>query len=214
MKGIVLGLLLFFQLSIFSQGKEFEGEIHYRHLYRFALKGMDTAEILKNYGSASKYFYKEGAYRWTFDSCIMAEEYFYPETGKTYNRSAEDEQFTINERNGYNKLLKYEVQENADTICGYVCNRIMVMTGNKSDKNDILVRFIFYAPELVIDPQKFKKFGSYCNYEVYKITKSAFLRIEMLSPFMPFAIRMEATKVIPRTLEKSEVSLPVNAVLK
>lgn len=207
-------MFLFVHLCVNGQVKEFEGEIQYRHLYRFAIKNLDTTAILKNYGASSNYYYKDGSYRWTFDSCIMAEEYYWPETGKTHNRAAGETEFKLNNSTGYNKLLKYEVQENADTICGYVCHRIVVATASKSDKNDVLVRAIYYAPELTVDPQHFKKYGSYCNYDIYKITKSAFLRIEMMSPFMPFALRMEAVKVIPRSLAKSDVTLPENAVVK
>ncbi len=207
MRPAITGLLLLLQIHLYGQVKEFEGEIHYKHLFRYASKDIDSVAIRQNYGTASTYIYKEGAYRWTFDSCAMAEEYYSSEKGKTYNRAAGSEEFSENKKPGYTRLLKYEVLENADTICGYVCNRLKVMTGNKSDKSDVLVRFIFYAPALAIDPGKFKKFSSYANDEVYKITRSAFLRIEMVSPFLPFIIRMEADKVVPRPVEKSEVTL-------
>lgn len=213
MRLIIFILLLVSQFKLGAQVKEFEGEIHYQHLYRFALKGMDTAAILKDFGIASKYYYKEGTYRWTFDSCNMAEEYYSPKTGDSYKRKTNSKDYTLN-KGGQNKLLRYEVKENADTICGYACDRIMIMTCDKSDKDNILVRNIFYAPELVIDPERFKKFGSYCNYEVYKITKSAFLRIEMVSPYWPFAFRMEATKVVPRSLAMTETTMPEDAVIK
>lgn len=214
MKKLLFCFLLLAQLKVVAQTKEFEGDIHYQHLFKFALKGIDSAEILRSFGSASNYYYKEGAYKWTFDSCNMAEEYYSSETGEVYNRNTGSREYILSKGSGQDKLLRYEVVENADTICGYRCHRIQVMTCSKSDKDDIMIRFIFYAPDLIIDPKNFKKFESYSNDEVYKITKSAFLRIEMVTPYLPFRLRMEATKVTPRSLDINEVSLPADAIKK
>lgn len=214
MKAVLSGLLLFLQINIFGQTKEFEGEIHYLNLYQFEVKGIDTMAILKDFGSFSKYYYKNGFYKWTFEECKIKEEYYSSVTGKTFDRyEHSDTLFFQNDSEG-DTLLRYEIIENSDTICGYACNRLNVLVGNKNNKEALLMRFIFYAPELVVDPEKFRDFGAYCNYEVYKITKSAFLRIVMQTPYWPFTLRMEATKVIPRSLNINEVSLPENAIKK
>lgn len=214
MKNLLFCFLLLAQIKVFAQTKKFEGEIHYLNLYQFAVKGIDTMAILKDFGNSSTYYYKNGSYKWTFEECKMKEEYYSAITGKTFDRYEHSDTLFFQKNSEGDTLLRYEIQENADTICGYVCNRLNVLIGNKNDKEALLMRFIFYVPELIVDPEKFKEFGGYCNYEVYKITKSAFLRIEMLNSYWPFKLRMEATKVIPRSLSEKEVSMPENSIKK
>lgn len=212
MKAILFLLLALPGTGILAQSNEFEGEIHYAHLYQFRVKGIDTMAILNDFGSSSKYYYKAGSYKWTFEKCRMKEEYFSSTAGKTFDRYTDSDTLFLQPDSEGDTLLRFEIFKNADTISGYVCDRIRVLIGNKFNKDAFLMRLISFSPELAIDPEKFKKFGSYCNYEVYKITRSAFLRIEMIAPHWPFVLRMEATKVVPRSVNTEEITIPENSI--
>jgi hypothetical protein len=207
-------LFLLTSLHASSQTKPFEGEIQYRHLFEFKNPRIDTMQVLRFCGSSSQYVFKNGSYKWITPDGMVPLEYHSAETQLTYDKYRDNDTLVFAPGSPYDTILSYNIIPAADTVCGYICDRLEVLIGNKTDENVLLHRNISFTHELSLDPERFKGSQAYCAYEIYTITRSVHLRIEMKAPDWPFNICFEASKVIKRQVPDEELALPKNAILQ
>jgi hypothetical protein len=209
----IISILLLISLNAVAQTKEFEGMISYQHSFTIKNSSIDKSDLVKYAGSSSQYYYKSGNYKWVFDGSDMEIEYYNASNGRSINRLRGKSTYTWSDKKESDTLIRYELFKNADTICGYVCDRLKVMIGSKSDPNYAIIRNISFNTQLVVDPENFKKSGVWCNYDVYSITRSIPLRIEVIASDWPFTLCYIAEKVDARALTDEEVLLPAKAKL-
>jgi hypothetical protein len=206
---VIYFLLISFNLP--AQTSVFQGQVDYKHLFHFKEAGVDSMKALKAFGTSSQYITRSGFYKWVF---YDGEEYYSSIDGKTYNRYADNDTLFLTKGSEGDTLLRYEIYPNADTICGYICDRIKVTIRNRYRDDYILTRIISYAKDLPVNPEDFRLFESYCHNEVYKITRSIPLRIEIDTNYWPFIMCYYAIKVDHRPVTEKEVRMPADRIKK
>jgi len=200
--------------TVSSAQKEFEGEIHYLHLFHFRQTGIDSMQVIKDFGSSSKYFYKNGSYKWTFETSELQTEYYLAEKAKVYDKEVHNDSIFLNPFDSEDTLLRYEIKLNVDTICGYPCDMIRVLIAKKEHPDYVMKRYIYFSNQLHLNPEKFKSYTTYCNNQVFELTHAIPLRIEMDVAAWPFTMRFEAVRVIQRQVTAEEIMIPKNVPVK
>jgi hypothetical protein len=201
-KALLSFLLLQLVVNSFSQDiPEFEGRIHYRNSFILKKDDVDTNQVRQFIGTTNVYSYKQGNYLWTFENSVVELELYLHEKDQLLNKYRNKKFYISGDVvTEVDSLITYEIKENADTICGYVCKSIKVVTQRVGTKN-LVTRTLYYNPEIAVDPEHFKSYKSYAHWKVYQITRSVPLKIVMDDDRSPFIIVMEAEKV-----EKVKVS--------
>lgn len=209
---ILILLLATFESS--AQIRQFQGEIAYVHLFNFKQPGLDSIGIMRSVGSSSNFIFKNGSYKWTINNGAMTEEYYSGETFQAYDKYEDSDTLFYVPDSPTDTLIRYNLIPNADTICGYVCDRLQVVIGDKDNKEVFLLRNISFSRDLPLDPEKFKGMTTFCAYEIYKITRSVHLRIEMIAEHWPFVMCYQGIRVDHRPVTAKEIAIPQNAILK
>jgi hypothetical protein len=206
---LILGLFL--QAYGLAQSAEFEGDVHYLHMFSFKKKLPDSSGVLRYFGSSSTYSYRSADYKWSFYDCMMESEYSHAAEGHVYNKYVGRDTFYFTRQSTGNRLISFDITKNADTILGYPCDMIRVVIATSDDPRDILIRNIFYSNDLPLDPKAYKHIDAFCHNEVFPLIRSIPLRIDMMTPAWPFDIRFEAVKVEKRKVAMAEMILPAGA---
>jgi hypothetical protein len=212
---ILLALIQFALLARSQDIAEFEGHVYYTNHFVIKGPGADSNQLKEFFGVTNTYTYKQGNYLWTFDnSAVELELYRHENAQLLYKYKNRKYYISRDIAHETDSLISYTITENADTICGYICNSIRIVTGWPGRENK-LIRTLYYNKDLAVDPSNFKNYRGYAHWKVYQITKAIPLRIVIDDGVSPFAIVMEAVKVertpVSDKVFKQDKSLSVKA---
>lgn len=216
MRILISILLLFLNGNSEAQTiKEFEGIIKYNHYYNFQNFDGDTAELKKQLGLSSVFYYKNGDYKWIIQTEIPIVEYYDSKTQTVYSIYGENDTLFQSRKNGYNdSLLVFKIRNDSDSVCGNRCQIAETVVVNKDEPDMITKRILYYSPAISIDAKHFNLYRSYASNKVFEEIKCWPLKIELQGSFIPCVFIMEAVQIIPRQLLDSEVFLPMNKPIK
>jgi len=182
-------------LSLWSNGQdksEFEGRVYYTNHFNIKNAKIDSNQLIKFYGKNNVYSYKQGDYLWTYDGAMELELYLHGK-GLLLNKYRNQDYYISRDVvKEVDNIISYTIQENADTICGYVCNAIHIITQREGTNNQ-LARTLYYNSEVALNPDHFKNYNSYAYSKLYQITRALPLKIVVEDE--AFEITMEAEKV-------------------
>lgn len=196
-KAFTTTYFIFYFSCSFAQSppKEFEGRKHYKNTFIIKQSVIDSLELVKSLGASSIYSYKTGKFLWRSYGSDFQYELWDSQTGIVVDKyGSSDTLQTIDVFKKADSLISYKITRNADKICGYICDAIQVEIQTFPDKS-IMKRTIFYSSQLYVNPEHFKKYRSYANYQIYPITKSVPLRLVTEYEGLPVVIIINAEKV-------------------
>jgi len=207
-KKTTLILVLLFAFKSFSQ--EFEGQIKYDISFKSVDGGKLSNEDLvrKTVGRKSVFVTKKGAYKQITDSNFMALQIYNPDQGKLYYQN-DTESDTINYKdvlkwNNENYEYEYEIVKNADTILGYICDKLI-------QRSKIGEQDFYYNSKLKLNPIHFKNFIAFEKNKVTEIMKSVFLRSDMR--FKNLILSYLATEINESKISDETFNLPKGKVI-
>ena len=213
MRSVLLLLITLACLTASAQTNEFEGEVRYVHYFKYKKFVKDTGLVIRQFGNSSYYYYKKGSYVWKFNGSDLEKEFSYNSTRKVYSKMRNKDTVQI-VKPSLDTILSYSIRKNADTILGLPVDELTIVTATKADKNNKITRRIYYSSKYPILPQHASHLISFANNQVFKLTKALPLRIELETEKLPFVIRMQAVRVIPRTVTPEELALPKGVKIK
>ncbi len=213
MKAIsIISLVVFCAVNCFSQqNKEFEGRVYYAQTLTSNNPQLDTAALKDDLGRSSIYSYKTGKIRWDIESKSLE----YQISDLVNNEHVlkflwVDSLFKVD----YSKedtLVSYKITKNADTICGYVCDKIETFMRSCPPSHDFK-RTVWFSSRLYADPKPFRNLGTYAMNKLVPLIKAVPLAILLESELftMKFtAVKVEAVE-LPDYFFTIDKSLPIS----
>lgn len=211
-----LFLFLIFQFAIFGIGrsqavKEFEGIITYSHQTIALENGYDVEDDYKLDGKESKFHYKKGFYKWLFyPNCYVEMEMFHAFDTVVYLKFQPSDTLYVDQTKIPNEtVIDYKILPNADTILGYVCNRLVI---NTKGKNSEWTRQYSYTAEIPINPIHFKDYVHNSLNLIYSLIKALPLKIELI--YKNRNISYTAIQVEPKILPVDLFLLKEGTILR
>jgi len=145
--------------------KEFEGKIYYNTIV-VKKPGINTTAF-DSYPKSSVYSYKNGKYRWDYND-------------SSYQMSDPDRNFTVLKYQNNDTLFKiiclpqdtllsYKLTKNADTICGYICDRLEAQV-TSAIFHGTLKRTYWFNSQLYAYPEHFRNDSSFATYQLVSIS--------------------------------------------
>jgi hypothetical protein len=179
-----LSLLLIFQFAIFGIAKsqidkEFEGVITYSHQTIALQQGYDVEQDYKVDGKESKFYYKKGYYKWLFyPNCYVEMEMFHAHDTVIYLKFQPNDTLYVDLTNIPSEtILEYKIFPKADTILGYVCDRLTIKAKGKDSE---WTRQYSYSDKFPLDPIHYKKYTHNSLNFIYSLIKALPLKIELI----------------------------------
>ena len=164
--------------------------------YQYTLSFLEK-ELGKNVTS----YFKNGYYKEITNSNFMGFQLFRHEENKIYYKhSLKDDTLwyssTIAE---HNIEFNYEIVENADTILGVSCDKLIYKdsSGTKS---------YYYSSEYSLDPEYYRNFTYYNKYEVLKLMRAIYLQFEMETAL--FKLKVTAINIKRKKLKDRIFRIP------
>ena len=184
-----------------TDAPDFEGRIEYR--LKFIPnpdKNVDTIKLKKEFGDKSIFMVKQGATKQVNDFNYMTQQLFLPKENRLYytNRTEPDILFFYRCDKTDNKDFTSKVIKNADTILGYVCNKLIY-------KDEFGQIDYYFAPELKMDPKYTKDYSFMNRNKITQIMKSVYLKQVYRTPeytAITEAIKVEKTKIDDHEFDK------------
>ena len=201
-------IILFFSFSMSLLGQSFEGEIIFEIKYFRVDSGEEVRHNdLKNIaGYKSIFLTKDGYEKQITDSQLNSVTIFSSSENRFYYKDSpkNDTLFFRDLKKSYNTPFEYEIENNADTIAGYSCNKLIYKSG------DGLAHF-YFAPELRKNPKYSKNFRAFNKNKIDEMMKSYCLRYDIYAGEL--IIRAVAIEVKERKLSNKEFILPEHKIL-
>ena len=191
-------------ISFKSLSQEFEGEITYAISAKSKIN--IPAELLEMIGNKSIFITKKGAYKQITNSTFMALQIYIPNEGKLYykNNIESDTLLFKDVQKFENEVYEYEIVKNADTILGYVCDKLI-------QKSKSMQQDFYYNSSLRLNPIHFKNFTAFEKNKVSEIIKSLYLRSDVI--YQNLVISSVAVEIKRKEIDDIEFSLPQKQII-
>ena len=204
MKTVLIIIIFLTSFNSFSQ--DFEGEIKYVISAKTKFDVKIPMKLENSIGSTSTLLTKRGAYKQETNSTFMAFQIYLPNEGKLYYKNTiESDTLRVKDVQKFeNQIYEYEIIKNADTILGYICDKLIQKTN--STQQDF-----YYCSDLKLNPIYFKDFVAFEKNKVTEIMKSVYLRSDLIYPNL--TISYTAVEVKRRKIKDEEFNLPKNQII-
>lgn len=191
--------MLLFSGCLFSQ-KFFEGEITYKFDFQKKDSSFDETTLISYPAKTTTFIYKKGDWLQNPDDGMIEYSYFNHSKNRKYwkIKGADTLFFELgNEKREeeVDSTLKTNIEYNTDTILGFVCNRLIILTQR-------LKLTIIYSPSFEINPVWYQKTKMGYYNIIYGLTKAVFL--ESIVETKDYISEMIAQEIIRRNVSEAE----------
>ena len=166
-------LILFFLLNpIICLAQSFEGTIMYFNSYKSKSPKVNDEQLNSLMGTKQIYYIKGAEYKSVFNGSFVKMQLYKSIENRGYTLTAKSDSLYW-ENYGQNKdiAIKYEIQENKDTVMGVICDLLIIHTPKSRT-------LYYYNKNYAINPELFIKhqFGNW----YYIISKTKALPLETI----------------------------------
>ncbi len=197
--------LIIFNIN-FSFSQDFEGIIKYDVSY-IAKKDYVSVDFLeKEMGTKTITYIKNGFYKELTNSRVMGFLRYCHKEDKIYFSDYEGSDTIkyfsciLDEKGKF----EYEIFEKTDTILGEICDKLVV-------KDNYGTKTYYYSSQYSLNPAFYKNYTLSNKYEILKLMKSIYLKLEM--EYEPYIVSIEATEIERKKLKRKILKLPKHKVL-
>jgi len=195
-------IALTFSLSSCTQEiTQFEGIIHYKHTLESCSPNYPYESLRMTVDTASAYYYKDGNYKWVNVSAIFREDLYLADENRNYFLLGPQGDVYYGEGSDQDEdILEFSMEKNQAKILGYDCDMLSLLTLKRKDST-VVQRYIYYSPEIKIDPAAFSKLRFLSHNFIASKTHSLPLKMVMHSE--EFEITWQAVDVEFKALNDS-----------
>lgn len=170
-------------------------------------KNVDTLKLKKEFGEKSTFIVKQGATKQINDFDYMTLQLYLPKENRLYytNRTQPGILFFYRCDKMENRDFTYEVIENADTILGYSCNKLIY-------KDEFGQIDYYFAPKLKMDPKYTKDYTFLNRNKITQIMQSVYLKQVYRTP--EYTAITEALKVEKMKIDDKEFDKPKHETIR
>ncbi|MGB1294044.1 MAG: hypothetical protein ACPG6V_01090 [Flavobacteriales bacterium] len=199
MKKMIFILPLLICLQGFAQN--FEGVISYRSTYTSNMDGVTVEEMFGQKSSLDQTSIKDGFYLNKSTTGFMNYQLWRSiDTMEYFMNTSSKDTVWFNKTNSLPTHFDSTAFEaNADTVAGYLCNKLTVFRGNQ-------IYSYYYHPDFTLDPKYYNQYLNIAKFEILKLMKSPYLKLTISSP--KFGLDMEAVNIKIKHLPDSIFRIP------
>jgi hypothetical protein len=175
MKNWILILPLAFCIQACAQN--FEGIISYNTTYESNVEGVTAKEMFGQESSLDTTYFKNDSYLNKSTTEFMSFQLWRGTDTMQYfkNMSSQDTIWFDRTDSHPSSFDSTHIVLNADTVAGYLCNKLIVYRGNRTYT-------YFYNPDFKLDPNHYRHYSNSSKFEIMKLIKSPYLRLKITSP--------------------------------
>lgn len=207
----IITILVLACTCCFAQ-KEFEGKVHFVQDITITSPEVDSATLYALFGGTSIYSYKKGKLRWDVEGAAVEYQISNLNTNTHVLKFLPVDTLFKMDYSKQETLLDYKITRNADTICGYVCDKIETLLRPTTPGAKDYKRTVWFTSKLYTDPKPFKNLGMYAMHQVMPVIKAVPLGIVI--EMEAFTLKFTAVKVEPVSINDnvfvSDKSLPLS----
>lgn len=155
----------------------FEGYVEYVHSITMPDSSMDIKKAWPLFGTSSVYFYKNGAYRWSFNNCEVTDEYYIPANNnvKVYYKLQPPESAPATDPC---RIIRDSMLAETAVVMGVPCKKYYIEVRISSG---IMKRTFYFNDTYSLDPASFSRFSTNAMNHVYARIKAIPLRIDVIT---------------------------------
>ena len=207
-KIIILGLVMS-SCSTNSQTKEtkyFEGNMKFKNEYSIKTDKVTPEYLDKIFGKTADLYFKEGNYLEIYDGGFMLEQLYRKADNRNYiKKNQSDSLFWYSCATPGQKMVKYEINPNKETILGILCDEYITYYDNKK------VTFYYNKDTLKINPEWYYPFTLTNKNVNTSRMKSAYLKFKI--EYADFLFTVTATSITHKKIDDKIFDLKPNAIL-
>jgi hypothetical protein len=171
--------ILILQLAICVQAsaQNFEGIISYHTTYKSNVDDVTAKEMFGQETSSDTTYFKNAFYLNKSTTQFMSFQLWRGVDTMQYfkNISSQDTIWFDRTDSHPTSFDSTHIVLNADTVDGYLCNKLIVYRGNQTYT-------YYYNPDFKLDPSQYRHFSNSSKFEIMKLIKSPYLRLKITSP--------------------------------
>lgn len=201
-----LTVTLFFVMISFCYSQHFEGIVEYEMHY-IPTSDRYTTELMEEaFGKRTKTFFKDGFYKELTDSKFMSYQLFRYDKNKIYYKhTTNDDTLRYISTISTNKSnFKYDLYTKSDTVLTIVCDKLVV-------RDDYGTKTYYYSSDYSLNPEFYINFTISNKYEIVKLMKSIYLKLEM--EYQDFVVEITAKEITRKKLKKKVFKLTKHTTL-
>jgi len=203
----LITLLFILILNNSIQAQYFEGFIEYKIEYTPKSNSIVEKDLIESGGDSTKTYYKDGYFLDICDSQFMSYQLFQHDKNAIFHKKRIDSDTLVKVSTiaKKNEKFEYEIHKKADTILGYLCDKLIVNDANVKST-------YYYSSKLSIDPKHYKNLTVMNKNKIVEIMKSCYLRFIHENEY--FTADVIAVKVKRENLNDKIFEIPDYKYLK
>lgn len=188
-------------LSDPSFAQDFEGYIEYEIAYKVHTPTISIESLEQNFGTKSRTYFKNGFYKEITNSTYYSFQLFRYDKSEIYFTHEVDDTLRISsiEAKDKNQKFEYEVFENAATVLGINCHKLVV-------KDGFGTKSYYYSSKYSLDAEFYRGFTSSNKDKILDLMEAVYLKLDMEYPY--YTVFIEATKIKREKLNPTCFQIP------
>ncbi|WP_298903922.1 hypothetical protein [uncultured Psychroserpens sp.] len=188
-------------MTLTMHAQDFEGVITYKSEYPINKTALSNDELKKELGTDVTTYFKNGYYKELTNSRFISYQLFRHNDSMVYYKHniKSDSLFYSKVNTDKKETFSYKIEKRTDTILGYICDKLIVEGGYGT-------KTYYYTSELSLNPEYYKNFTIGNKYDIMKLMKAIYLKLEMT--YDAISVRVVATEVKKQKLENSVFDIP------
>ena len=191
----------------------FEGVVHYHHIIEAKDSTANEFLLINFYGNSSKFYFKEGNYRWDFQESELEYQVYNQKENKVFDKYHKNDTLYWTAASEQIEDLVQDFAPKASS--GQILDLPMMVYNVKSQffyNEEVRGRMYYFSPKYALNPAWFKQHKLNNLDAIYARTKAIPLRIVVLYP--NYRVTYLAIKVEAKPLDKSLFEINKKATLK
>ena len=207
-------VILFIVTASFAQTRqEFEGIVYFKHKVVPHNIKFNPEYDYSGIGHSSKFYYKNGIYKWLNDDGMFKMDLFVPAEKRNYLLTENsDTLYWLDNSITDISVVDYRIEKNADTIAGYNCNVLVLKLKPVNKETPVSYRRYYFTDQFYVNPEHFAASKGNCYNLIYQQIQSVPMRIEFEWPNR--TVIWEATRVEPKKLDDGFFKIDKKYILK